>query len=181
MIASNDGGKSFREVGPGFVSGWVFDERTAIVAKERTDDSPEPTIQRTTDGGQTFQSCGAFEPVGTHSFRTLPKWHRGALFWLTRQGLIVTSDEGGTWETVWKVEDGLYGPVFGRDADHLLILTKAGIIESTDRGATWSMPIEAPPELQGLQGLTWLEYDPKHDALYLMKMTSDLYRLQRGK
>jgi hypothetical protein len=33
--------------------------------------------------------------------------------------------------------------------------------------------------MKGLGGLTWLEYDPAHDVLYLMKMGSDLYRLAR--
>ncbi len=35
--------------------------------------------------------------------------------------------------------------------------------------------------MKGLGGLSWLEYDPQHDTLYLMKMGSDLYRLNRSK
>jgi hypothetical protein len=29
--------------------------------------------------------------------------------------------------------------------------------------------------------LTWMEYDPVNDVLYVMKMGSDLYRLERGR
>ena len=36
-----------------------------------------------------------------------------------------------------------------------------------------------PSEMKGVGGLSWLEYDPKHDTLYLMKMGSELYQLRR--
>jgi hypothetical protein len=55
------------------------------------------------------------------------------------------------------------------------------VIESTDSGATWTKPIAVPKELKGVSALTWLEYDPKNDLLYVMKMGSDLYKLPRGK
>jgi hypothetical protein len=54
-----------------------------------------------------------------------------------------------------------------------------GVIESTDGGATWSKPLAPPKGLGGVAGLTWLDYDPAADALYLMKMGSELYRLDR--
>ena len=36
-------------------------------------------------------------------------------------------------------------------------------------------------EGQGANTLTWLEYDPKNDLLYVMKMGSDLYKMPRAK
>ena len=30
-----------------------------------------------------------------------------------------------------------------------------------------------------MSALTWLDYDPKNDVLYVMKMGSDLFRLAR--
>jgi hypothetical protein len=63
----------------------------------------------------------------------------------------------------------------------MFILTKVGVVESTDGGASWSKPLAPPKAMKGIGGLSWLEYDPKHDVLYLMKMGSDLYRLARGK
>jgi hypothetical protein len=44
---------------------------------------------------------------------------------------------------------------------------------------TWSKPLPLPKEMKGISGLSWLEYDPKNDVLFLMKMGSDLYRLAR--
>ena len=95
--------------------------------------------------------------------------------------MIASADKGETWTRVADVKDGRYGPVFGKDAKHLFVLTGAGVIESTDGGATWSPPIAPPAGLKGVGGLTWLAYDPQGDALYLMKMGSDLFRMTRGK
>ena len=74
-----------------------------------------------------------------------------------------------------------HGRVSGKDARHLLKLTRGGIVESTDGGATWSKPIALPKSVKAAEGRTWIEYDPKNDILYAMKMTSELYQLRRGK
>ena len=39
-----------------------------------------------------------------------------------------------------------------------------------------SKPLPPPQEMNGMGGLSWLEYDPQHETLYLMKMGSDLFR-----
>jgi hypothetical protein len=71
--------------------------------------------------------------------------------------------------------------VGGKDARHVFALTRAGIAESTDGGATWLEPIALPRQLKGTNGVTWLEYDPKNDILYVMNPGSDLYKLARRK
>jgi hypothetical protein len=71
--------------------------------------------------------------------------------------------------------------VRGKDARHVFELTRAGIVESTDGGATWSEPIALPKQLKGTETATWIEYDPKHDILYVMQPGGDLYKLARGK
>jgi hypothetical protein len=181
LLASRDGGKSFVEVGKGYGPGWVFDGQTAVVATVPSKERPKPNLMRTTDGGKTFKPCGAYNPVGRNSAQALPRWHAGALYWLVNDGLIVTTDKGENWKKVGEVKDAQYGPVFGKDAKHLFVLTKAGVVESTDGGATWSRPLAPPQAMKGIGGLSWLEYDPQSDVLYLMKMGSDLYRLTRGK
>jgi photosystem II stability/assembly factor-like uncharacterized protein len=179
LLASSDGGASFVEVGKGHGTGWVFDNQTAVVAMVKSKETPTPHLRRTTDGGKSFKPCGDYSPVGIGSAQALPRWHDGTLFWLVEGGLIATTDRGETWKKLAEVPGAVYGPVFGKDAKHLLVLTKAGVIESTDGGAAWSKPLPPPKELKGIAGLVWLEYDPKNDMLYLMKMGSDLYRLAR--
>jgi len=179
LIASHDGGKTFKDVAKNFGPGWVFDGNTAVVAESRTKDRPKPGLQRTTDGGQTWTPCAAFTPVGTNSAQALPRWHDGALYWLVEGALISTADAGATWKKISDLRDARYGPVFGKDAKQMFVLTGAGIVESTDGGTSWSKPIPPPKSLKGVGGLTWIEYDPQADALYIMKMGSDLFKLAR--
>jgi photosystem II stability/assembly factor-like uncharacterized protein len=181
LLVSTDGGKSFSEAGKGYGPGWVFDGRTAVVATVRRGEMPRPQLMRTTDGGKTFQPSSDHSPVGRNSAQALPRWHAGTLYWLVEGGLIATSDRGETWKKLGAIKDGQYGPVFGREARQMFVLTKAGVIESTDGGATWSKPLPPPGAMNGTGGLTWLEYDPTNDMLYLMKIGSDLYRLARAK
>jgi hypothetical protein len=181
LLASHDGGKSFVEIGKGYGPGWVFDGQTAVVAMVKVSGRSSPGLCRTTDGGKTFQPCNAYCPVGSNSAQALPKWRNGKLYWLVEGGLIASADKGATWKMVGAIKEAQYGPVFGKDARHMLALTGAGVIESTDDGATWSKALAPPREMNGTGGLTWLEYDPIHDMLYLMKMGSDLYRLGRGR
>lgn len=175
LLVSRDGGKTFTEAGKGRGPAWVFDADTAVVALAKSKDNPKGGVVRTADGGKTFTPAAAFTPTA------LPRWHAGALYWLADGQLHKTADTGATWETAGTVKDGRFGPVPGKDAKHLFVLTGAGVAESTDGGATWAAPIPPPKELKGVSGLTWLEYDPTADTLYLMKMGSDLYALARGK
>ena len=174
LLASHDGGKSFNEIGKGYGPAWVFDEKTAVAAEMKTKDRPKPHLLRTTDAGKTF------EPVADYTATALPKWHDGKVYWLVEGALLSTKDQGKTWTKLSAVKDGRYGPVFGK-AKQMFLLRNDGIAESTDGGATWAKPIAVPKVLKGVSPLTWLEYDPYSDVLYVMKMGSDLYRLARGK
>jgi hypothetical protein len=177
-LLSRDSGASFTELGKGYGTGWVFDNQTAVIAQAKSKESPKPSLMRTTDGGQVWEACASYSPVGAGSAQALPKWRDGRLYWLVDGKLIATADRGATWKELSALKDGRYGPVFGKDATHLFVLTGAGVIESNDGGSTWSKPIAPPKELGGVGGLTWLEYDPTTDSLYLMKMGSDPFRLK---
>jgi photosystem II stability/assembly factor-like uncharacterized protein len=175
LLASTDGGQNFTEVGKGYASAWVFDPQTAVVAEAKTKDKPKPNLLRTTDGGKTFKPCGEFTATA------LPQWQGDTLYWVVDGALISTTDKGENWKKVSDLKDGRYGPIFGKDAKQLFVLTNGGIVESTDGGVTWAKPIAVPKELKGVSNLTWMDYDPTSDSLYVMKMASELYRLQRGK
>jgi hypothetical protein len=173
LLRSRDGGKSFEEVGKGYGPAWVFDADTAVVTLAKSKERPKGSLVRTVDGGKTFMPCGDYGPI------CLPRWHESALYWLADNALIKTTTKGETWEKVCELKDGRFGPVFGKDAKQIFVLTGAGIVESTDGGLTWTKPIPIPPELKGVSPLTWMAYDPKNDVLYVMKMTSELYKLSK--
>jgi photosystem II stability/assembly factor-like uncharacterized protein len=175
LLVSRDGGKSFADVGKGYGPAWVFDAETAVVAVAKTKARPNGGLVRTTDGGKTFRPGGEFAPAA------LPRWHAGALYWLAGGALIRTTDKGESWEQVGTVKDGRFGPVSGKDAKHLFVLTGTGVVESTDGGATWGEPVALPKDFKGVSPLTWLDYDPVGDRLYLMKMGTELFRLDRGR
>ena len=132
-----------------------------------------PRLLRTDDAGKTFKPCGDY------ATKALPKWRENKLFWLVDGAVIVSSDKGESWKKLGDIKDGRYGPIFGKDNSQMFVLTGAGIVESTDGGATWSKPVELPKEVKGGGALTWIEYDPKNDILYAMKMGSQLYKLER--
>lgn len=175
MLVSHDGGKTFNDIGKGHGPAWIFDGQTAVVAQAKSKDNPKPGLVRTTDGAKTFQPCGDYFA------KALPKYRDGILYWLVDGALITTADKGQSWKKVCDLKDGRYGPIFGKDTKHMFVLTGGGVVESTDGGSSWSAPIPPPKDLKGVSALTWLEYEPKSDNLYLMKMTSELYRLQRTK
>jgi hypothetical protein len=173
LIVSRDGGKSFEEVGKGYGPAWVFDAKTAVVAETKTKDRPKPKLLRTDDAGKTFKPCGDY------STKALPKWRGKTLFWVVDGAVIASTDKGESWKKIGDLEDGRYGPIFGKDESQMFVLTGAGIVESTDGGATWSKPLELPKEIKAGGALTWIEYDPKNDILYAMKMGSQLYKRGR--
>jgi photosystem II stability/assembly factor-like uncharacterized protein len=177
LIVSRDGGKAFTDVGKGYGPAWVFDKQTAVVAETKSKARPKPRLQRTTDAGKTFT------PGPEFTARALPRWHNGngTLYWVVQGALIGSTDQGQTWKKISDLKDGRFGPIFGKDGKHLFVLTGAGIVKSTDGGASWGKPVAPPKAMGGVSTLSWMEYDPVHDVLYIMKMGSDLYRLQRGK
>src|SRR5262249_4019812 len=135
LLRSRDGGKSFDEVGKGYGPAWVFDADTAVVALAKTKERPKGGLGRTIDGGKAVQPAGDYAPVA------LPRWHPSGLYWLADGTLIKTTDKGEQWTKVSALKDGRFGPVFGKDEQHLFVLTGTGVVESTNGGATWSEPI----------------------------------------
>jgi photosystem II stability/assembly factor-like uncharacterized protein len=172
LLCSNDGGKAFHELGKDFGPACVFDDQTAVVTRGR---NGKRTAVRTTDGGKTFEPCGAW---GT---KAMPVWHDGKVYWLTDGAIRTSADQGKTWTEVCQVKDGRFGPVFGANDKHMLVIAAAGIIETKDAGKSWSPPIALAKKLDPRTPLTWLAFDSKTDTLYVAQMGQDLYRLKRGK
>jgi hypothetical protein len=176
LLASEDGGKSFREIGKNFGPACIFDSKTAVVVQiipAETKKSPQRALARTTDGGASF------EKVADFSAKALPAWFDKTPYWLVDGAVITSKDQGKTWGPLGPLKGGIFGPIFGKDDKHLFVTTAAGVVESKDGGKTWAAPIAPPKDFKGIQAMTWLAFDAKNDILYLSKMGSDLYRLKR--
>ena len=175
LLASNDGGQQFREIGKGFGPACVFDEQSAVVVRIDAGEAKKPakrSLVRTADGGKTFES------VGDYATKAMPVWFDKQPYWLVDGAIITSKDQGKTWVKHAAIKGGQFGPVFGKDDKHMFVLTSAGIISTQDGGARWSSPIAPPRDMKGLGALSWIAYDAKSNVLYLMKMTSDLYRMK---
>jgi photosystem II stability/assembly factor-like uncharacterized protein len=175
LLASADGGKSFREVGKAFGPACVFNEQTAVVVQIVPGKPKKPAkrvLARTTDGGKTFAKVADFVT------KAVPVWEGKTPYWLVDGAIITSKDKGETWQQVCVVTNGQFGPVFGKDEKEMFVLTPQGVIATADGGATWSAPIAPPKEMKGLGVLAWIGFDAKHRQLYLMKMGSDLYRMK---
>jgi len=174
LMLSTDGGQTFRDVGKGYGPAFIFDAKTAVIAETKTKDRPTPKLLRTTDAGATLT------PTIEANVKALPQLRKGKLYWLTDKNLIVSADQGQTWTKLGDLKDARFGPILGKDDDHLFVLANAGILESKDGGKSWSAPIALPVEVKGGGNLTWIGYDARNDALYAMKMASELYQWKRG-
>jgi hypothetical protein len=174
LIVSRDGGLRFEDVGKGYGPAWIFDKTTAVVARPKSKDNATPHLLRTTDAARSFKPCGDYNA------KALPKWFDGKLYWLVDGAILTTADKGVTWQKLCNLQNGQYGPIFGKEARRLFVLTSAGIVESNDSGANWSEPIPLPKAMKGGGPLTWIAFDPTRDMLYVMKMGSDLFRMPRG-
>jgi len=174
LLVSRDAGKTFEEVGKGYGPAWIFDNKTAVIAEAKSANNNRPGLLRTTDAGRTFERCGEYYA------KALPRYKSDTLFWLTTTSLVSSTDQGLTWNKRSDVAEGICGPVFGTDANHLLILTSKGIRESRDGGMTWLPAITLPADMKGANHLSWIAYDGEHDFLYVMKMGSDLYQWRRA-
>lgn len=179
LLASDNAGQSFREIGKNFGPAVIFDKQTAVIARTEPGEKPKSkktVLVRTTDACKTFTTVGEFTP------KALPVQFEKNIYWLTESGVIRSADEGKSWQRLGgPLKGALYGPVFGKNAQQLWVLASGGIVESTDGGETWAKPLPLPPPMKGASSLSWLAYDPQGDVLYVMKMGSDLYRMRRGK
>ena len=171
LLRSTDGGKSFDDdLGKDFGPACVFDDRTAVVLR-----GPQGKRKpfRTTDAGKTFAECGDW------STRALPQWHNGKVYWLVDGAILTTADKGATWNRLCAIKDGRFGPVFGQNEKHMLVLASQGVVESRDAGSAWSDPIDFPKGFQANSPLTWLGYNAKGNVLYVAQMGAPLFRLER--
>ena len=176
LMASDDGGKSYRDVGKGYGPACIFDSKTAVAVQIIPGEPKKPAkriLSRTTDGAKTFEKVAEF------STKAMPVWYEKTPYWLVDGSIITSKDQGKTWESIATIKNGTFGPIFGKDEKQMFVLTTAGVVSTTDGGATWTAPIAPPKEMKGLGALSWIGYDAKNDIVYLMKMGTDLYRLKR--
>jgi photosystem II stability/assembly factor-like uncharacterized protein len=175
MYVSGDAGTTWRFIGkhPEFIGLGIFDTNTLVAGTDAG-------IIRSTDGGQTWTNISSFHPVGR-----VTVYFKGRTYWLASEGLIVSRDKGATWKQVGAPVSAGWGPLFGKNARHIVLGDYKGFLQSNDGGKTWARIASWPPFKGGLtvtlpgeyQSVAW---DPKANILYASLMGAAAYRLQLG-
>jgi photosystem II stability/assembly factor-like uncharacterized protein len=170
---SSDAGAHWKFIGkhPEFDSLGIFDAHTLVAGTAAG-------ILRSTDAGETWTKISGLHPVGR-----LAVYFNGLTYWLAKEGLITSADQGATWQKTGAASDAGWGPLFGQDAQHIVVADEQGFLQTANGGRTWKRIAELPqfkaglvPKLPG-QFLS-IAWDPEANILYASRMGSATFRLQ---
>jgi hypothetical protein len=171
IFTSTDLGKSWKLKGKGFTAVGIFDRLTFVATKEQ-----EKGIFRSTDGGGNWQKVSALQPAG-RDIRILD----GTAYWTSAAGLLASRDKGKTWAVQGAALECSFGPYFGKDVRHIVVVGKKGFFETKDGGTSWSHAAALPPKFEvGMPG--WFlnaGWDPNANIFYISRMGEPAYKYQR--
>lgn len=166
---SQDGGKSWKELGKGYFAVGVFSDAVLVCGKEK-----EGGIYRSEDGGTNWHMVHEARPIG--AMRTFG----GKGHWLTDKGLLVSRDQGTTWTRIGDAAGAAWGPYFGADEKHFVVVDAKGYQETRDAGTTWRTIAPLPPPLaKEFNPRGWflnVAWDPVGKACYASRMGQPTYR-----
>lgn len=175
MYVSSDAGASWRFIGkhPEFTGLGIFDTNTLVAGTDTG-------IIRSTDGGQMWTNISAFHPVGR-----VAVYFKGQTYWLAREGLITSRDKGLTWKLIGLPGNAGWGPLFGKNARHIIVADFNGFLQSNNGGKTWVRLAPLPPFAGGLVPklpgeFLSIAWDPQANILFASRMGSAAYRLHLG-
>jgi photosystem II stability/assembly factor-like uncharacterized protein len=171
IFTSDDLCKTWKLKGRGFSAVGIFTADALVATKEK-----EKGIFRSTDGGGSWQKVSDLQPAG-RDIRIL----KGVAYWTSGAGLLVSKDAGRTWAVQGAAVECSFGPYFGRDEKHVVVVGKKGVLESKDGGTSWQRVAGLPPRLDvGMPG--WFlnfGWDPNANIFYASRMGEPAYKYQR--
>ena len=165
-VVSQDGGKSWREVGSDFGPVGVFSDKVLMASRGR-----EPKwsgIFRSADAGASWTKVSAATPIGAMTVLD------GIGYWLSDRGLLGSRDHGRTWQRLGELAGAVWGPYFGGEANHMAVVARRGFHGTRDGGKTWRLIASYPPSLKGeFNNRGWMmnfAWDPIGKACYVARM-----------
>ena len=151
----------------GFTAVGIFDKNTLMASKGKG-------LLRSEDGGQAWNQVSEVDPAGR-----VMRVYKGVGYWTTDRGLLVSKDQGRTWAIQGQEVSAVFGPYFGKAADHMVVVGKQGWHETRDSGQSWQVVAPLPPELNvGLVGPNYA-WDPQANIFYASSMGKDTLKYER--
>lgn len=179
VLFSNDGGETWNKLfkdaefdrsgGLG-----VFDAKTLVYTQNGKG------IQRSIDAGRSWTKVSDREPIGR-----VVKFREGNAYWLAKEGLLVSADQGNTWNIQGTAVEASIGPYFDpRNDQRIVVAGEQGIFQTNDGGESWKLVARLPAGFEKLPKAGWftnVAWDPVHDVFYASHMGKPTYRLDRTK
>jgi hypothetical protein len=135
-------------------------------------------INRSTDLGNTWTQVSTINPCT----RT-PMYFNGKNYLGCETGLLVSTDEGATWQKKGASVSIYQGPFFGADENTMVIVGATGIYKTVDGAATWTKIANLKPNVNQAYTLSsynyWATYswDPVNNCVYATAMANHGFRL----
>jgi len=171
LCTSEDGGATWKELEKGFSGVGLFDHNTFLATKAK-----EPGIFRSTDNGATWAKVSDATPVAA-----TPIIFKGVGYWAAGKSLLISKDKGATWTELAVAEEVKFGPYFGKDENHFVLVGKSGFQETTDAGKTWKTAAPLPAGFGvGRVGPNYA-WDSNADCFYASTMTKAAFKYDRRK
>jgi photosystem II stability/assembly factor-like uncharacterized protein len=169
LCCSTDAAATWTNLDKGFSALGIFGEKSFIASKGKG-------LLRSTDAGQTWSQVSDAEPVGR-----VMQVFKGVGYWTTERGLLVSKDQGQTWAVQGTAVSAVFGPYWGSDADHMVVVGNQGFQETRDGGKTWLPAAPLPPGFGvGSVGPNYA-WDAEADIFYASSMGKDTLQYRRGK
>jgi hypothetical protein len=169
LLFSEDAGKEWKTLGTNYWAVGLFDHQTLLASLAK-----KAGIVRSTDAGRTWTKVSDETPVAPVMLE-----FNGAGYWLGEHGLLVSHDKGATWSVAAPLPKGAsLGPMFGKDANDMVVGAPDGLHQSTDGGKTWDLAVPPAPEIKIQPGGRWANYawDPVHNIFYASQMSKPAYQ-----
>jgi photosystem II stability/assembly factor-like uncharacterized protein len=168
LCYSADQGQTWSNLDKGIVSLGIFDGEILMASKGKG-------LLRSDDSGKSWMPVSEFEPAGR-----VMRVAKRVGYWTSDRGLLVSRDVGKTWSVPGASVNAVFGPYWGKDPDHIVVVGKQGFHETLDGGKSWRLAAPLPPEFGvGMVGPNYA-WDSKADIFYASSMGKDTFRFERS-
>ena len=134
-------------------------------------------IHRSKDAGNSWTKVSSMNPQ-----TRIPILFCGVHYLGTTNGLLVSTNQGSSWQEQGTAVDIWQGPFFGRDEKEILIVGKKGAFMTSDAGQTCKLVAALKPKENGFHFTpNWFgcyAWDPVKNILYASSMGNPVYKLK---